>query len=244
MGNIENLTPAPQADLYFGGAHSDDNATSTVAKVGVQFQHNSVVLDHTNYIKSVHCDSSSITIVFNELSAFQHSESEWQIDGHVVLVTSEDSCGANGTSTMFLTESFTFDTVNLIAVGKGKEAQLADIFDTLDLDFGTVTSSNTSYTPNCGSNNGTNGTFPSAACGSSFDMTLDQELGYYTGDDNSIIAAVAPSDQTTLSKRGLFSKATSFVSSVAKKSSPQSLKQPLKSCLHLSRRPLLPWSAP
>ncbi|THX92470.1 hypothetical protein D6D02_10445 [Aureobasidium pullulans] len=225
LGNIENLTPAPQADLYFGGAHSDDNATSTVAKVGVQFQHNSVVLDHTNYIKSVHCDSSSITIVFNELSAFQHSESEWQIDGHVILVTSEDSCGANGTSTMFLTESFTFDTVNLIAVGKGKEAQLADIFDTLDLDFGTVTTSNTSYVPNCGSMNGTNGTFPSAACGSSFDTTLDQELGYYSGADadiDSVIAAIAPTSQNTLNKRfslglgKLASKVVSKVTAVAK----------------------------
>ncbi|KAI4852756.1 hypothetical protein E4T44_01278 [Aureobasidium sp. EXF-8845] len=216
LNNVENLTPAPQADLYFGGAHSDDNATSTVAKVGVGFRHPSVVLDHTNYIKSVHCDHSSITIVFNELSAFQHSESEWQMDGHVILVTSEDSCGANGTSTMFLTESFTFDTVNLIAIGKGQEAQLAEIFDTLDLDFGTVTSSNTSYVPNCGTMNGTDGTFPSAACGSSFDATLDQELGYYTGDDDSIIATVAPTAQATLSKRWSLKGAISKVTSVAK----------------------------
>ena len=216
LNNVENLTPAPQADLYFGGAHSDDNATSTVAKVGLGFQHPSVVLDHTNYIKSVHCDSSSITIVFNELSAFQHSESEWQMDGHVILVTSEDSCGANVTSTMFLTESFTFDTTNLIAVGKGQEAHLADIYDTLDLDFGVVTTSNTSYTPNCGTMNGTDGTFPSAACGTSFDSTLDQELGYYTGDDDSIIAIVAPTSQTTLNKRWSLKGAISKVTSVAK----------------------------
>jgi hypothetical protein len=216
LNNVENLTPAPQADLYFGGAHSDDNATSTVAKVGLGFQHPSVVLDHTNYIKSVHCDASSITVVFNELSAFQHSQSEWQMDGHVILVTSEDSCGANGTSTMFLTESFTFDTVNLIAIGKGQEAQLADIYDTLDLDFGTVTTSNTSYTPDCGTMNGTDGTFPSAACGSTFDRTLDQELGYYTGDDDSVIAMVAPTAQTTLSKRWSIKGAISKVASVAK----------------------------
>lgn len=221
LNNVENLTPDPQANLYFGGAKSADNATSTVAKVGVGFQHPSVVLDHTNYIKSVHCDNSSITIVFNDATAFQHSETEWQTDGHVILVTSEDTCGANGTSTMFLTQTFTFDTTNLIAVGQGQQAHLADVFDTLDLDFGTVTTSNTTYVPNCGTMNGTNGTFPSAACGSSFDATLDQELGYYSGadaDTDSVLAAIAPTSQAVLSrvKRGLFSKAVSVVKSAAK----------------------------
>ncbi|KAG9569096.1 hypothetical protein KCU71_g1514, partial [Aureobasidium melanogenum] len=221
LNNVENLTPDPQANLYFGGAQSANNATSTVAKVGVGFQHPSVVLDHTNYIKSVHCDNSSITIVFNDATAFQHSETEWQTDGHVILVTSEDTCGANGTSTMFLTASFTFDTANLIAVGQGQQAHLADVFDTLDLDFGTITTSNTTYVPNCGSMNGTNGTFPSAACGSSFDATLDQELGYYSGADadaDSVLAAIAPSNQATLNKRWpkFISKAISKVTSVAK----------------------------
>ncbi|KAG9527760.1 hypothetical protein KCU93_g4897, partial [Aureobasidium melanogenum] len=221
LNNVENLTPDPQANLYFGGAQSANNATSTVAKVGVGFQHPSVVLDHTNYIKSVHCDNSSITIVFNDATAFQHSETEWQTDGHVILVTSEDTCGANGTSTMFLTASFTFDTANLIAVGQGQQAHLADVFDTLDLDFGTVTTSNTTYVPNCGSMNGTNGTFPSAACGSSFDVTLDQELGYYSGADadaDSVLATIAPSNQATLNKRWpkFISKAISKVTSVAK----------------------------
>ncbi|KEQ62137.1 uncharacterized protein M437DRAFT_75808 [Aureobasidium melanogenum CBS 110374] len=221
LNNVENLTPDPQANLYFGGAQSANNATSTVAKVGVGFQHPSVVLDHTNYIKSVHCDNSSITIVFNDATAFQHSETEWQTDGHVILVTSEDTCGANGTSTMFLTASFTFDTTNLIAVGQGQQAHLADVFDTLDLDFGTVTTSNTTYVPNCGTMNGTNGTFPSAACGNSFDATLDQELGYYSGADadaDSVLAAIAPSNQATLNRRWpkFISKAVSKVTSVAK----------------------------
>lgn len=218
LDNVENLTPAPQADLYFGGANPDDNSTSTVAKVGVGFQHPSVVLDHTNYIDSVHCDSSSITIVFNEKSAFQHSSSEWQLDGHVILITSEDSCGANGTSTMFQTSSFTFDAVNLIAVGQGSKVHLADVFDTIDLDFGTVTSSNTTSAPSCGSMNGTDGTFPTAECGDSFDVTLDQELGYYSGDDadaQTVLAAIAPTS-SSLKKRGFFSKAASFVSSAAK----------------------------
>ncbi|KAH0279443.1 hypothetical protein KCU91_g1744, partial [Aureobasidium melanogenum] len=221
LNNVENLTPDPQANLYFGGAQSANNATSTVAKVGVGFQHPSVVLDHTNYINSVHCDNSSITIVFNDATAFQHSETEWQIDGHVILVTSEDTCGANGTSTMFLTASFTFDTANLIAVGQGQQTHLADVFDTFDLDFGTVTTSNTTYVPNCGAMNGTNGTFPSAACGSSFDATLDQELGYYSGadaDTDSVLAAIAPTSQTVLSKvkRSFFKKALSVVKSAAK----------------------------
>ncbi|KAI5258101.1 hypothetical protein E4T42_00655 [Aureobasidium subglaciale] len=204
LNNVENLTPAPQADLYFAGSHNDDNSTTSVAKVGVAFQHPSVVLDHTSYIKSVHCDSSSITIVFNDLSAYQHSKTEWQIDGHLILVTSEDSCGANGTSTMFITQSFTFDASNLIAVGAGKEAKLADIFDTFDMDFGTITTSNTSA-PSCGPMNGTTDGFPSAACGDSFDATIDQELGYYSGDASdaeSVLAAIAPTSQTTLSKRG------------------------------------------
>lgn len=98
---------------------------------------------------------------------------------------------------------------------------MADVFNTLDLDFGTVTTSNTTYVPNCGTMNGTNGGFPSAACGSSFDATLDQELGYYSGADadaDSVLAAIAPSNQATLNKRWpkIISKAINKVTSVAK----------------------------
>lgn len=192
MASLDILIPSGTSPLYYsGGADSTDNSstTGTVAKLTVTFKYPSVVLDHSIYVTSI-CSNTSLTATFNSSAAFTQAQSSWP-NTTFILVTS--ACTTDGQNGIFLATSVSFSGTALTAIATGSVVELVDVFDDMGLDFGaipsgtssnstansTTTATNTCGTPNTSSING----LPAVACGPSFDQSLDDYLGYYSGDD-------------------------------------------------------------
>jgi hypothetical protein len=158
------------------------------------------MLDYSAYILSVSCSNASLIATFNQTDAFMYAESMWPTNPETLFITAAASCGQNGQNAFFLASSLTFSQVSgMTCTATGAYAQLKDVMSDMDMDWGdiSVSSSNsTNTTTTCGSPSSSviNG-LPAAACGSSFDQTLDDALGYYSGDSadaQTVFSEVAP----------------------------------------------------
>jgi len=183
------LAPQKVAGLYYsGGSNSSDSTatTGTVAKLSVTLQYQSVALDNSAFVTTT-CLNGVLTAAFSTQAAFAQAQSVWP-SGTFILITAASSCSADGQNVFFQTSSVVFNTGARTATASGSFVSLQNAFSDMGLDFGAIPSGNSSSsaptTDNCGTpTNSTIDGLPAVACGSNFDQTLDNFLGFYPGDD-------------------------------------------------------------
>jgi hypothetical protein len=197
MASMDVITPAISAGLFYGGSSNATNSTGnstagTVAKLSLTFQYTSVVLDHSIFI-TASCSGDILTAVFNTSQSFAQAQSTWPVGTSFLLITADPSCGDGSQNSFVLATSVAFSAGSKTATAVGSIVDLADIFEDMGLDFGTIPTNGTSGSNStaapyvCGSpGNVTIDGLPTAPCGTDLDQALDNELGYYSGADADI----------------------------------------------------------
>jgi hypothetical protein len=183
MASMDVITPAISAGLFYGGSSNATNSTGNSTA-------GTVALDHSIFI-TASCSGGILTAVFNTTQSFTQAQSTWPVGTSFLLITADPSCGDGSQNSFFLATSVTFSTSTKTATAVGSIVDLADIFEDMGLDFGTIptngTSNSTASPYVCGSpGNVTIDGLPTAPCGTGFDQALDNELGYYSGADADI----------------------------------------------------------
>lgn len=249
MGGLGVLTPEEKTALWFGGssdAMSNDDSGAVTVRLTVDYKYPSIILDHSIYIKNVDCAGGSLQAKFDNLIAFTHAADTWPAKAPLLFITSAKSCGNGDQNSFWLAQAVTFDQNANTFSASGATVELGDVFKEMDIDFGKIelqnstTNSSTSAGGDALSCGKPDSPFlddlPAVACGSSFDNSLDEQLGYYAtnGDDEEHVLASAganDSDRTDvtvrrdLAKRGWFSKIVKKVVSVAKQAVVAVVKQ-------------------
>lgn len=240
MGGLGVLTPDSVTELWFGGsadAMKDEESGAVTVRITVDYKYPSIVLDHSVYIKNVDCASGSLQAKFDNLLAFSHAADTWPAKVPLLFITSAKSCGNGDQNSFWLARSVTFDQNANTFSASGGTVELADVYNEMDIDFGKIeqrnsTSNSTSSGDEDASSCGKPSSpflddLPAVACGTSFDKSLDETLGYYAGngDDEQHVLASAGVDASEntdaakrdLSKRGWFSNVIKKVAQVAVK---------------------------
>ncbi|EOD43076.1 putative Apple protein [Neofusicoccum parvum UCRNP2] len=235
MGGLTVLTPNDTTALWYNGdadAQADEDSGAVTVRLTIEYKYPSIVLDHSIYIQNVACGDGVLTGSFTEMTPFLHAAQEWPSKAPILLISSESSCGNGEQNAFWLASSVAFDTGAMAFSAPGESVELADIYTNMDVDFGNIQYSNDTDsgastddgTASCGSPSSPFlDDLPAVSCGSSFDKTLDDALGYYSADGSSqqivLAAAGVPVDdsdtetEAELRKRGWFS---SFIKAVAK----------------------------
>ena len=195
--SLDLITPKAKQGLFYKGAA--DAEGSTVAKLTVSFKYPSVVLDESSHITTT-CQNGGLTATFDTAAAFQQAQSTWPSTAFI-LVTAQSSCSADGQNVFYLTSKVVFNAAGKSATASGSITELADIFSDVGLDFGAIpdtgnTGTTTPTTNTCGNPGASliNG-LPAAACGSDFDKTLNDQLGYYSGEEADFDVGIPNSSQ-------------------------------------------------
>ena len=168
----------------------------------------SVVLEHSQFVKSVDCAADGLLVTFTDAEAYDFAKSSWSSTSDFVLVTYTNGCGSsNEQRTFWLIDHLNFlDNKNAIDCVTQKELAIEDAIYGVDMVWGTyrpdnstVNFNSTSGSPPYGnSTSGSNGNstsgscgqppslkidgFPTAPCGPDFDKILDDEIGYLNFD--------------------------------------------------------------
>ncbi|KAJ4298332.1 hypothetical protein N0V88_003357 [Collariella sp. IMI 366227] len=212
MGGTRVLTPEPVAELWYNGTQkdNDDEAGEPVTvRLNITYSHPSIVLDHSIYIKDVVCDAGSLHGRFNTSYPFYFAQDSWQTDEDVLLITSAPSCGNDAAqNAFFLAHTVSFEELTLSFEALGQIVQLADVFADMTIDFGniTVTEQPEEQEDVCGSPSADNLLgLPAVSCGTNFDKTLDDKLGYYSanGADLETVLTLASPINDKIQTRGL-----------------------------------------
>ncbi|GAM85471.1 hypothetical protein ANO11243_034780 [Dothideomycetidae sp. 11243] len=221
QATLSNLAPANASELYFEGTPADGSSSGTIALVTLAFQYPSVVLDYSSFVSSVSCSSTTMTVVFNSAAALSYSYTQWTAEVPLILITASSSCGSTGTNALFLAKSLSQGPGTSLTA-TGSLVSVSDVYAQMDLQLGEIVSasnaSSTSSSPSCAA--ATSTAFPTAACGASFDQSLDNELTFYSGADadyQTVITKLAPGlASNSMRRRGWFSKAVAAVKTVVK----------------------------
>ncbi|KAH6633380.1 hypothetical protein C7974DRAFT_170427 [Boeremia exigua] len=249
MGGLGVLTPEEKTALWFGGsadAMKDDESGAVTVRLTVDYKYPSIILDHSIYIKNVDCASGSLQAKFDNIIAFSHAADTWPAKVPLLFITSAKSCGNGDQNSFWLAQSIKFDQNANTFSASGATVELGDVFNEMDIDFGKIemqnsTVNSTASTDTSALSCGKPGSpflddLPAVACGTSFDKSLDEQLGYYAanGDDEEHVlasAGVDSSDSTgvavrrDLAKRGWFSSIAKKVVSVVKQAAVAVVKQ-------------------
>lgn len=109
------------------------------------FNERTVMLEHSNLIKSVSCSPSGMHICFKSSQAFTVAEESWHSDdSNLIIGTYHAGCGntMDGTRSFFMTNRFTFDAkakcVGMPIIELAHEEAMKDI----DLTMGTYRPTN------------------------------------------------------------------------------------------------------
>jgi len=186
MAGTGVLTPEPEATLWYHGEQTDSDGTElgpTTVKVSITYNYPSIVLDHSVFIRDVVCEAGSLHGRYNISYPYYFAQGAWPVGEEFLLITSAESCAPEtGGTAFFLAHSVTFDDASMSFEAHGQPVELADIFAELDIDFGdldlpeNVEEDDTCGTPTSGTLRG----LPAVACGTNFDTSLDDALGYYS----------------------------------------------------------------
>ena len=154
-----------------------------------------------------------MTISFTSSSAYQIAKQSWPSSGNwFVLVTATSS--SDGPYIYFLTSSATFNDSSMSATSEGQETDFDNAAEQFSLEWGTYHSASSSsygtgstptssgrgtYTTSGGANgtspysttsittsasNSSTSSIPTAAPGASFDLSLDDTLGYIVWEES------------------------------------------------------------
>ena len=186
MAGTGVLTPEPEATLWYHGEQTDSDGTElgpTTVKVSVSYNYPSIVLEHSVFIRDIVCEAGSLHGRYNTSFPYYFAQSTWPVDEDFLLITSSESCAPeSGGTAFFLAHTVTFDDASLSFEAYGQPVKLADIFAELDIDFGNITiPQNVEEDDSCGTpSSGALKGLPAVACGTNFDKSLDDALGYYS----------------------------------------------------------------
>lgn len=193
MAGTGVLTPAPVAELWYNGSQSDSNGTdlgAVTVRLNIEYNHPTIVLDHSIFITDVVCESGALHGRFNTSYPFYFAQDTWQTNEDVLLSTSAATCGADAAQTaFFLAHTISFTEASLSFEALGQIAELKDVFADMTVDFGDITVAAQPDPPEdaCGSPSAdTLHGLPAVACGADFDKTLDEKLGYYSSTTNDV----------------------------------------------------------
>ncbi|MCJ1430981.1 hypothetical protein MMC27_000331 [Xylographa pallens] len=137
-----HLIPETSKELYYSQeGHKPAIDGSKHANIGTNFTHPTVLLEHSNQIKSVKCIKDSISVVFTSLDAFQIAERTWDPkDGSFIVATYHVSCGnvLDGMRSFFKcsTPSFDSDTLSVMLPAVSQLANVEAIKEA-DVSWGT-----------------------------------------------------------------------------------------------------------
>jgi hypothetical protein len=188
MAGTGVLTPDPVSELWYNGTQTESDGSDlgpVTVRLNITYSYPSLVLDHSIYIKDVVCEAGALHGRFNTSYPFYFAQDSWETDEDVILITSAATCGNEAAqNAFFLAHTISFEESSLSFEALGQLVELKDVFADLTVDFGniTVTGSPEDEGPNaCGSPSGdTLRGLPAVACGTDFDKSLDDKLGYYS----------------------------------------------------------------
>lgn len=173
----------------------------TFAHMTTALSHPAVILEHSDYIKSVQCSGSNLDISFTEKIAFDFAAKAWATEKDFILSTYTDGCGApKEQHTFWLVDHFaTGSCVNCITAVVRHEIATEDALHEVEVIWGQYTpdrsspkgsrsklrqrqdTSSGAGSKDCGEAPSSNiDGFPTATCNSpTFDEDLDDAIGYY-----------------------------------------------------------------
>lgn len=231
MTNPLVLTPQSVGQVWYSGNNASNSSgsgvTTPIVRLNLTLAYPSILLDQSAYITGVTCiANSTLTASFTDASTYNYAKTTWPSGSLVVLVTAASSCGTDGQNAFFVANAISFDDSSSTVTATGSVQPIANVLQTLDMDFGsiTVTASNSSATSTdlgCGTPNATQiNSLPAMACGADFDQALDDYLGYYPVDDADVAStelALAPGISGQNFRRHFsFHSITSFISKAVK----------------------------
>lgn len=186
MAGTGVLTPEPEATLWYHGEQTDSDGTvldPTTVKLSITYNYPSIVLDHSVFIRDIVCEAGSLHGRYNISYPYYFAQGAWPVGEEFLLITSAESCAPEtGGTAFFLAHTVTFHDDSLSFEANGQPVELKDIFAEMDIDFGeldlpeNVEEDDTCGTPASGTLRG----LPAVACGTNFDSSLDDALGYYS----------------------------------------------------------------
>ncbi|KAJ9649053.1 hypothetical protein H2199_000966 [Coniosporium tulheliwenetii] len=205
--NVDNLRPVEAnsgVPLYYdqhgSGGRADPGKEAMMAFMTPYFKTPSVVLDHSDFVKSVSYQQGALSIVFTNPAAYARASSSWNVDNGLLMVTYTEGCGGywDGERCYFQVDEVIFNPKTGSALAKGIPASLNDVIDKIDLEWGTWKPSPTTVSGPRPTSTGTDLSFsgsgdddgtcyapvdtkyglPTACLGDYFDEDLDVDLGY------------------------------------------------------------------
>ena len=167
--------------------------------------HPAIILDHSDYIKSVSCQGTNIEITFTGSEPYDFAKRVWASEKNFILATYTTGCGvSSGQRSFWLVDHLTSGPCDkCITAVSDKELEVEDAVHRVKMVWGTWTPTGTSTRKfkRQGSGNSTeslgnamNGTcgpaaspnidgLPTATCNSTtFDEDLDNRIGYLNFD--------------------------------------------------------------
>jgi hypothetical protein len=112
------------------------------AQLKVKFVRPTVVLEHSDHIRSVQCGYKNITVCFQNPQAFEAVEDSWATLHELNLVTYHVGCGneAHGKRSFFHASNLIVDVKSMCVTGSTSSLHETEAFDSGDLKWGTYTS--------------------------------------------------------------------------------------------------------
>ncbi|MCJ1472677.1 hypothetical protein MMC13_001326 [Lambiella insularis] len=142
--DLNHLVPMTSKELYYSQeGHKPAIDGSKHANIGTNFTHPTVVLEHSDQLRSVKCTPSSISVVFSSLDAFHVAQQNWDPKNESFIVsTYHVGCGnvLDGTRSFFSSLAPTFDQSTLSARLTVSQLSHAEAIQEADVAWGTYNS--------------------------------------------------------------------------------------------------------
>ncbi|KAJ5108768.1 hypothetical protein N7456_005443 [Penicillium angulare] len=140
--DLEHLMPRHDKVLHYSQeGHRPALHGAKHASMEGKFVRGTVVLDQSDHIKSVLCDTNDIQVCFKNSSALQTAESSWGRDGGFNLATYHVGCGDEGSGkrTFFHVSHTSFNNQTMCAVMTVTEISEEEALESAVLSWGTYT---------------------------------------------------------------------------------------------------------
>lgn len=124
--DLSHIHPASNISLHYAS-----NATGT-GKTNMNVTHSmkypAVLLEQIASVSSVVCSAHSVTVTFNDSTAFEATEASWSAAGMFVLVTNHlGDCDVELERGMFLVKSVSFKNTSLVATASSEISNTSSV---------------------------------------------------------------------------------------------------------------------
>jgi hypothetical protein len=124
LSNLTNVVPTSNITLNYWPVTPADN--TSLISISLQMKHPAVLLEQIASISNVDCSPSSVSITFNETTAFTTTVAEWSTDTPFVLVTNHlGDCDAEFERGWFLVEGVSSDAGSLSIIATASRGDIS-----------------------------------------------------------------------------------------------------------------------